>query len=99
MTPFCYIHELLVAKKAIDRVRDETLRPASACGLDLRLTISSRSFGLPQNAGIGLCENGVAKDRPWRRHITSRKVHLGRCRPMIAKEIFDRGNGCTGAFE
>ncbi len=75
------IHDLLGAAEAVDRFRDETLRPRLARPLDLRDAIAAGALGFLEDAAIGGGERGVGEQRAGCRHLI---VRADRPRPMSA---------------
>ena len=93
------VHQRLRAAEAVDRFGDETLRPDFARAFDLGLSIAAGAFGFTQNAGISRGEGLVGEERSGFRDFAAGKIDFRRCRPVIAEQLFDDGNGCVGALD
>ena len=94
-----HVHHLLRAAEAVDRLGDEALRPGLARGFDLLDAIAAGALGLAQHARIGLGQRLVGEERAGRRHLAAGKIDRRRGRPIVAKEVRDRRDGCIRALD
>lgn len=93
------VHHLLRPAELVDGLRDEALRPGFARAFDLGVAASAAALGFAEDAGVGCCQRLVDEERSGFRHLTVRKIHRGRGRPMLTEQLLDGLDRGAGAFD
>ena len=93
------VHHRLRAAEAVDRLGDETLRPDLARRFDLAHAVAAGAFRLAQHARVGLGQRLVGEQRSRLGHLAAGEIDRRRCRPILAEQLFDGGDGGVRALD